>query len=57
MEKHERIYIKEDNEMTILSLIFYGFLSTVALTVCVRTGKLIIRFVNGWFDRIEETIG
>lgn len=42
--------------MMILKLIFYGFLSTIALTVCARTGKLVIKIVNGWFDRIEETI-
>lgn len=42
--------------MTILNMIFVGFLSTIALTVCVRTGKLVIKVVNGWFDRVEETI-
>lgn len=42
--------------MEILSLIFFGFLSAVAVTVCIRAGKLVIRIVNGVFDRIEERI-
>lgn len=43
--------------MSILSFIFFGFLSVVAVVACVRTGKLMVRAINGLFDRIEEKIG
>ena len=53
----EQFEMKEDLTMSILSFIFFGFLSVVAVVACVRTGKLMVRAINGLFDRIEEKIG
>ena len=49
--------MKEDLTMSILSFIFFGFLSVVAVVGCVRAGKLLVRAINGLFDRIEDRIG
>lgn len=43
--------------MSILSFIFFGFLSAVAVVGCFRTGKLMVRAINGLFDKIENKIG
>ncbi len=43
--------------MDILSFIFFGFLSVVAVVGCVRAGKLLVRAINALFDKIEEKIG
>lgn len=43
--------------MSMLSFVFFGFLSVVALVGCVRTGKLVIRAINSLFDRIEDKLG
>lgn len=42
--------------MSMLSFVFFGFLSVVALVGCVRTGKLVIRAINSLFDRIEDKL-
>lgn len=42
--------------MSILSFIFFGFLSVVAVVGCVRCAKLMIRALNGLFDKIEDKI-
>ena len=49
--------MKEDLTMSILSFIFFGFLSVVAVVGCVRAGKLLVKAINGLFDRIEDRIG
>lgn len=43
--------------MSILSFIFFGFLRVVAVVGCIRCGKLMIRAINGLFDKIEDKIG
>lgn len=43
--------------MSILSFIFFGFLSVVAFVGCIRAGKLLVKAINGLFDRIEDRIG
>lgn len=42
--------------MGILSFIFFGFLSVVAVVGCIRAGKLLVRAVNALFDKIEDKI-
>lgn len=42
--------------MCILNFIFFGFLIVGAVVVCVRAGKLLIRAINGLFDKIEDKI-
>ena len=42
--------------MSILSFIFFVFLSAVAVVGCVRAGKLAVRAINGLFDKIEDKI-
>lgn len=57
MENNGILEIEEDLEMSMLSFVFFGFLSVVALVGCVRTGKLVIRAINSLFDRIEDKLG
>jgi hypothetical protein len=57
MENNGILEIEEDLGMSMLSFVFFGFLSVVALVGCVRTGKLVIRAINSLFDRIEDKLG
>jgi hypothetical protein len=43
--------------MSVLSLIFFGFLSVVAVVGCLRAGKLVVKLINSFFDKIEKKIG
>ena len=43
--------------MSVLSFIFFGFLSVVAVVGCVRALKLVIKAMNGLFDKIEDKFG
>lgn len=43
--------------MALLNLIFFGFLGACAIVVSVRAGKLVIKAINGIFDRIESFLG
>ncbi len=56
MENNGILEIEEDLGMSMLSFVFFGFLSVVALVGCVRTGKLVIRAINSLFDRIEDKL-
>ena len=40
--------------MSILSMIFFGFLSIVAVKLCVRSAKVGLRGIDSLFDRIED---
>lgn len=43
--------------MGILYLIFFGFLCAIAVVVCVRAGKLLVKAINKLFDKIEDKVG
>lgn len=43
--------------MSILSFIFFGFLSVIAMAVCLRGGKLAVKAIDRLFDKIEEKLG
>ena len=40
--------------MALLSMIFFGFLSVCAVVACLRAGKLVVKAINGLFDKIED---
>ena len=42
--------------MAILSFVGSLFLGTLAVVACTRAGKIVIRFVNSLFDRVEDRI-
>jgi hypothetical protein len=39
-----------------VSFVFFLFLATVAAIGCFRAGKIIVRVINRWFDKIEDKI-
>ena len=43
--------------MAFLSMIFFGFLSVCSVVACLRAGKLVVKAINGLFDKIEDKIG
>lgn len=43
--------------MSFLSFVFFSFLGIVAVIGCIRALKLVIRAMNGLFDKIEDKIG
>ena len=47
---------KEDLIMGILALVFSIFLSVIAVVVCIRVGKLLVKAINKWFNKIEDKI-
>lgn len=38
----------------ILGMIFGCFLAVVLIVCCLRAGKLVIKMLNGIFDKLEE---
>lgn len=40
--------------MSFLSMIFFGFLGICGLVGCARAAKLVIRAINGLFDKLED---
>ena len=40
--------------MDFVGFVFFTFLGICTLVVCARSGKLVIRLINGLFDKLEE---
>jgi hypothetical protein len=57
MESMKQTDVKEDSMMGIISFIFFGFLSIVAVIGCFRSMKLLVRMVNRLFDKIDGKLG
>lgn len=43
--------------MDLLALIFTIWLCVCVVVVCVRSGKLMVRAINSFFDKIEDRFG
>lgn len=40
--------------MSVLSFIFFMFLGVIAIVVCARMGKIVVKAINHMFDKIED---
>jgi hypothetical protein len=57
MDNRNEFTFEEDDKMSLLGMVFFGFLSVCALVACWRCGKILIRAINGLFDKIEDKFG